>query len=310
MSVASRDLRVETGEHVVAFYDRDSDLATTVGQYLVQALQAGEIAVVIATEAHRGAFEQEIVAAGLDLAQVRKNGTYIALDAAKTMSMFMINGSIDSDAFHRIIGGAVREGVESGRQVRAYGEMVALLWDAGQVPAAIELETLWNDLGRELPFSLFCAYPRASVEGSEHSASLDLVCHLHSSVLKSPTAGTDLSAEFSADLAAPRAARRFLVETLTHWGCSQVVIDQAALVVTELATNAVLHAGSAFTVTARLQEGAVHLAVHDADTLPSTADRRPSAEAGRGLGVVAALATRWGVDPSPDGKVIWADLPA
>ena len=43
--------------------------------------------------------------------------------------------------------------------VCVFGEMVWLLWDAGQVNAAIEVETLWNELGHQYPFSLLCAYP-------------------------------------------------------------------------------------------------------------------------------------------------------
>ena len=78
----------------------------------------------------------------------------------------------------------MRDAAASGRRVRAYGEMVALLWDAGDVLGAIELETLWHELGRELSFSLFCSYPASSVSGPEHAQALHQVCHLHSAVLR------------------------------------------------------------------------------------------------------------------------------
>ena len=60
--------------------------------------------------------------------------------------------------------------------------MVALLWDAGDVLATIELETLWNELARELPFSLYCAYPSALMSSAEHDGAMEQIRSLHSSV--------------------------------------------------------------------------------------------------------------------------------
>ena len=60
-----------------------------------------------------------------------------------------------------------------------YGEIVALLWAAGHVNAALELEGFWNELGREIPFSLYCGYPRQSVESSQHHGAVSEVCRLH-----------------------------------------------------------------------------------------------------------------------------------
>lgn len=111
------------------------------------------------------------------------SGRFVALDAAETMAAFMLDGQIDREAFRELVGGLLCTARESGRSVRAYGEMVALLWDAGDVLAAIELERLWNELGRKLQFSLFCSYPVACVSRSEHAEALHEVCHLHSCVL-------------------------------------------------------------------------------------------------------------------------------
>jgi hypothetical protein len=57
--------------------------------------------------------------------------------------------------------------------------MVALLWDAGLVAAAVELEAMWNDLGPRNPFALFCGYPAASVTGQDVAGALAEVCRLH-----------------------------------------------------------------------------------------------------------------------------------
>jgi anti-sigma regulatory factor (Ser/Thr protein kinase) len=193
--------------------------------------------------------------------------------------------------------------------------MVALLWDAGDVLAAIELEELWNELGRELQFSLLCAYRSESVTAPEHADALQRVCHLHSSVLHRcpPPApalvGVEISAEFPANRDAPRFARYFVADALASWGHSPALIADAQLLVTELATNAVIHAHSQFAVVARSEAARVRLSVSDASLArPAPRHAGPMAMSGRGLQIVAALSAAWGVDLTGDGKTVWAEL--
>jgi hypothetical protein len=138
MAVETSALAPETGDHFVQFYENEAELAGAAGRYLSDALQAGGAALVIATEAHRLAFATELAAAGLDPAKQCRDGTLICLDAAATVASFMPDGQIDRDQFREVVGSIVRQAGETGRPVHAYGEMVALLWDAGDVLAAIE----------------------------------------------------------------------------------------------------------------------------------------------------------------------------
>jgi anti-sigma regulatory factor (Ser/Thr protein kinase) len=307
--------RVEPRDHVVQFYERDEELVETVGAYLGDALRAGEVALVVATEAHTVAFEQSLAVDGISVAHARESGRLITLDARETLSRFMRGDGPDAGAFDDSVGGIVRRASESGRRIRAYGEMVALLWDEGQVAAAIELEALWNELGLQVPFSLFCAYPTQSVSGQSQNDSLREVCHLHSAVVGSPPLRSDLDAadldesrQFVRALRAPRAARQFVVETLRGWGCERLVAD-AAVVVTELATNSVVHAHSDFVVTLSSRAGGVRISVRDTSGAPPV--RANLAEArlsGRGVALVEAIASRWGTDLDSGGKVVWAEF--
>jgi anti-sigma regulatory factor (Ser/Thr protein kinase) len=105
-----------------------------------------------------------------------------------------------------------------------------------------------------------------------------------------------------------RAARRFVDHTLTGWGELDGRED-AAIVVSELATNAVRHADSPFRVTVSRSGGTVRISVRDAGSgIPEV--RRPAMETtnGRGLALVAAVSSSWGVAPAADGKVVWADV--
>jgi anti-sigma regulatory factor (Ser/Thr protein kinase) len=332
VAVETQDSAIERGEHVVQFYEDDAELLEAVGPYLAAAAVAEDVAIVISTEAHRQAFEAALEGDRIDVAGIIASGMFLWLDAASTMATFMADGKIDQDIFDEVIGGLVRTAAESGRPVRAYGEMVALLWDEGNVLGAIELERLWNELARELPFSLFCSYPAGSVAGSEHAEALHQVCHMHSSVLHSPAsedsdaagdgawekeaaaleeaAVFEVVAEFAAEREAPGRARRLVVTALREWGQDESLVQDAALVLSELATNAVVHAGSAFSVAVRAQESVLRVAVQDASPLDAASPERGLiARTGHGLGLIDVLATRWGVEATASGKVVWAELP-
>jgi anti-sigma regulatory factor (Ser/Thr protein kinase) len=125
------------------------------------------------------------------------------------------------------------------------------------------------------------------------------VCGLHSDVIATRS--------FQAELDSVRAARHFTVGLLAR-GSDRRLADDAAIVVTELAANAVLHARSGFTLTVSRSAAAIRIAVRDGRPLASLKDL--DVKAGHGLSVVAQLARAWAVERLPDGKVVWAELPA
>lgn len=168
--------------HAVLFYRTREELARQVSAYLLEALRDGGVAVVIATPSHRAAFAEALARAGVDVEAAEAAGAYVARDALETMGRFMVGDWPSPASFWQAISPLVREATDSGRPVRAYGEMVALLWDFGQVNAAIEVEAMWNELGSQYPFSLLCAYPADSVQAEEYQDALAEVCRVHSAV--------------------------------------------------------------------------------------------------------------------------------
>ncbi|HEY2005544.1 MAG TPA: MEDS domain-containing protein, partial [Solirubrobacteraceae bacterium] len=92
MSGGAADIAIHAGDHVVQFYDDESELAQTVGRYLGEAIRRDGAAIVIATEAHRRAFEAELRAAAIDPFEASREGKLILLDAAATMAAFMPDG--------------------------------------------------------------------------------------------------------------------------------------------------------------------------------------------------------------------------
>ena len=146
-------------EHVVQFYESDVFLIDSVSRFVGGALTAREGSLVIATEDHRQAIHKKLVACGIDVAEAVANGRFVMLDAAETLATFMIDGAPDPHRFAEFIGNVVARVAEGGKRVRAFGEMVALLWAKGNRSAAIRLEELWNELAKTHRFALLCGYP-------------------------------------------------------------------------------------------------------------------------------------------------------
>jgi len=170
-------------EHFVQFYENDRFLLDSLVAFIGAGLRAGEVAIVIATKVHRHALEQRLQEEGVKLAGALRHTHYFALDAAEMLSRFMVNGMPDPVLFNEVVGGLVRRASLNGAPLRAFGEMVALLWAEGKATAAIRLEELWNELGKHHRFSLFCAYPMDGFRGEVNGQPFLHICNAHSRVV-------------------------------------------------------------------------------------------------------------------------------
>jgi signal transduction histidine kinase/CheY-like chemotaxis protein len=178
-----RRMPLATRQHSTHFYDDEAALPAAVGSYLKEGLDRAEAAIVISTPAHFASFRQHLEGGGRNVAAMIETGQLTWLDAEETLERFMVGGLPDRVRFSEVVGGCIRSTLAGpfGR-VRAYGEMVALLFARGHVAATLELEELWNELGREAPFPLFCAYPMGMF-GASDDAVFHEVCRLHTDVV-------------------------------------------------------------------------------------------------------------------------------
>jgi anti-sigma regulatory factor (Ser/Thr protein kinase) len=118
-------------------------------------------------------------------------------------------------------------------------------------------------------------------------------------------------AVFPADPHSAHEARAFLTDRLRRGGASESAIDAGAICVSELVTNAVVHAGTRVEVCVEQQDDIFHVEVRDhrrASVLVAPEPPGPQDTHGRGLFLVAALAVAWGITEQPGGKVIWFDV--
>jgi anti-sigma regulatory factor (Ser/Thr protein kinase) len=320
----------------VSFYALDDEGVAAVARFVADGWAHDEYVVSICTPRLRRRVEGALATLGCDPAA--EEGTrYRPLDPDASIADLVVDGSLDVDAFWGMVLALVDPQVDGGRPVRVFSETISLLWQRGLVEAAVELEVLWAEAMDVYGFQLVCAYPGGM---AEHADVVDVarITALHTDL--QVDAGTDPDGSTTpgplgtigtggADGTARRAvlslthafsqvyqpvpesvpaARHFVLDVLRSWGHQGLVAD-AALIVSELATNALSHAVTPFRAVVQRLDGGVRIAVEDATDAPLER-REPSLDAvgGRGVDIVEALSGTWGSQMLPGGKVVWADL--
>lgn len=303
-------------DHVVTFYDCDADLVAELAEFVAEGLDGDECVLVVATAEHRSALDEVLVQYGVDADRERADGRLRCRDAAEVLATFMTADGPDAALFAAVLGPMLDD---AGPAVRIYGEMVALLWADGDVAGALQLEALWNGLASTHRFFLRCGYPSSVLDSSLHHT--HALCDVHSQVT-APRSYWDIAAAWSSDTtvasrdsevylpvaAAIPAARRFVAATLRSWGQQELVAD-GALVVSELATNAVRHAESPFRISLHRLTSAVRIAIEDVGIAgPAARVASPDEAGGRGVQIVEEVASTWGWERGTSGKTVWAEL--
>jgi hypothetical protein len=170
---------IKTGGHfhAVRFYEDRDSLCRIVSGFVAEGLALGQRALIIATPPHVQCIIDNLTAATIDVEALKATGDLLLLDARETLATFMVNGQPDADFFQASASAALEQ-LAAGRSgtIRAYGEMVDVLWKDGQSAAAIKLEMLWNRLANTHDFSLLCGYAMGNFY---KDANIDEVCRHH-----------------------------------------------------------------------------------------------------------------------------------
>ena len=170
--------------HEVKFYETLESLCRIVAEFLSEGLIAEQPALVIATPEHRQGILAALRVLHVDVDGVQVRGDLLLLDASQTLGRIMRDEMPDAQLFKTTATSAL-EGLCRDRKdctVRAYGELVDVLWKAGHDAAAIRLEMLWNALASTHDFSLLCGYAMGSFY---KDSALSAIHHQHSHIVSS-----------------------------------------------------------------------------------------------------------------------------
>ncbi|MDE2050395.1 MAG: PAS domain S-box protein [Gammaproteobacteria bacterium] len=170
-------------EHFVQFYEQESELFQSVGEYIQHGLDTGAGALVIATAPHLEELERLLRARGRDVAAATARQQLVLLEASATLARVMLHGAPQWGRFLEVLGAVIAGLRRRHPQVIAFGEMVSLLWSEGRRESAVQLEQLWNELAQRERFSLYCAYPLSRQgEAADHPA-FERVCSQHDRII-------------------------------------------------------------------------------------------------------------------------------
>lgn len=144
-------------------------------------ISAGDGVIIIATQKHLEALQSRLSDFGVDIKKFL-NTQYFPMDAKETLAKFMVNGWPDESKFINIVTNLLKKVRKNNRKVRAFGEMVAILWAEGYNGATVQLEHLWNKFCDNEVFCLYCAYPKSGFT-QDINASLQHICSAHSKMI-------------------------------------------------------------------------------------------------------------------------------
>jgi len=179
--------RPDAHSHAVQLCESEEFLFDTVGRFLAAGLKSGERLLVIAHPDRTSGFLAQLERdTHADIAHAISSGQLVCLDADALIAQFMIAEKPDGERFHAVIGrvlGELAGDAAPAPRIRAYGEMVDLLWRAGNFTAAIAVERLWNEAGERHSFELLCAYLMGHFYKEQQSEHIAELCDAHSYVL-------------------------------------------------------------------------------------------------------------------------------
>lgn len=169
-------------EHIVQFFDSDESRAECVAAFLADGIANNEPVIIVAQSKHWAATLAQLEDRRVPVQRAIDEGLVVVKNADELLRRICRNGVPDATAFEHVVGRAVANLALRGGRVRAYGEMVDMLAQNGELQDAIKLETLWNRLGERTPFLLLCGYSAAHFVSTATHRALRDICSAHSSV--------------------------------------------------------------------------------------------------------------------------------
>ena len=169
-------------EHLVQIYEDDDVFLDTLAGFAGGGLRSGDGVIIIATDTHLDALASRLIESGINVVAARQEDRYIPVDAEELLSRLVFRGWPDDYLFRKGVTDLLTRAGNGGRRVRAFGEMVAILWARGQNAATVRLEHLWQGICQNEGLSLFCAYPRSGFT-QDANTSIQELCALHSRIV-------------------------------------------------------------------------------------------------------------------------------
>ncbi len=172
-------------EHFVEFYESDDFLISSVTRFAASGLRLGEAVLLFATAKHLDGIETRLELQGFDLATLKARGSFITRDADAVLAELTKTGKPSLESISAFLNICLEQRADKKQPFRVFGELVAMLSKQKRYEAALEVESIWNQLKEQHKFPLFCAYHLEVLAAPSLTNLLSDVCRSHSRVIPS-----------------------------------------------------------------------------------------------------------------------------
>ncbi len=175
--------RVNHGDHLCEFYENSRELANSVCDFVVPGITRGDGTILIATAENLINFQEILERRSIDVHRAKSIKKLLMLDAHETLALFMVDGLPDAEKFENSVGKLVKDFKARYPRIRAFGEMVNILWEENNLAGALKLEELWTDLNKRIHFSLLCGYSSTRFKNKMNIEAFNAICTAHTHLI-------------------------------------------------------------------------------------------------------------------------------
>jgi len=170
-------------DHIVQLYQDQDFLNSAVCRYIGAGLQNGDRIVLFPTLPHWNTFQKRLEADGVDVHAARERGQLTVVDAHELLPRFMRDAMPDPQVFQSVISEIFGQARGSYQKMRAWGELVDVLWERGDVAASMNLEDLFDQLNKKIGIAMFCSYLMDNFNGDVQAHMLPRLGTNHSHLI-------------------------------------------------------------------------------------------------------------------------------
>jgi MEDS: MEthanogen/methylotroph, DcmR Sensory domain len=172
-------------DHIVQLYQDHDFLNSAVCRYIGAGLANGDRIILFPTLIHWNAFRQRLETEGVNVQAARERGQLTVVDANELLPRLMRDAMPDPQVFNAVIGDVFRRACAGGsyQKLRAWGELVNILWERGDVAASMNLEDQFDQLNQKIGIAMFCSYVMDNFNGDVHAHMLPRLGRNHSHLI-------------------------------------------------------------------------------------------------------------------------------
>ena len=175
--------RFDHGDHICGFYENTDHLADSICDFVVPGITRGDGIFLIASKTNLDKFQLALERRSIDVHRAKSVQKLIMLDAQETLNSFMVNGMPDPDKFENNVGKLISDFKMKYPRIRAFGEMVNILWEQNNLEGALKLEEMWSQLNNRIGFSLLCGYSNKKFKNKFNIEALNAICAAHTHIV-------------------------------------------------------------------------------------------------------------------------------